>query len=110
MNAGYSRWIPSESGAGANETGRFSLVLDEIAVAGVTIDLEGEKVGAVRGAGSADRAKATAAAVPVANPRLKFRAVLLASGNFALHFVQVRRASEFAILHFGQNICTSTLL
>jgi hypothetical protein len=64
--------------------------------------------GAVFGPDSEDRAGATA--VPVANPRLKFRVVLLASGNFAPHFAQVWRVSAFAILHFEQNIVTSILL
>jgi len=36
--------------------------------------------------------------------------VLPPSGNFAPHFVQLWRVSEFAILHFEQNIGTSTLL
>jgi len=97
MNAGYSRWMPRESGAGANEP---------------TLDSASPGTRAFRGAGLDERAGATAeaTAVPGANPRLKFRVVLLPSGNFAPHFVQVWRESEFAILHFEQNIGTSGLL
>jgi hypothetical protein len=98
--------MPSESGVGAKGV-EGSSVFNEVAAAGVVLAVE---AGAGFRDGSGDRAKATAAAVRVANPMLKFRVVLLASGNLAPHFVQVWRVSAFAILHFRQNIGTSTLL
>jgi len=97
MNAGYSRWMPRESGAGANEP---------------MLGWASPGTRAFRGAGVDEPADATAevTAVPGANPRLKFRVVLLPSGNFVPHLVQVWRESAFAILHFEQNIGTSGLL
>ena len=43
-------------------------------------------------------------------PEVEIWVVLRPSGKFAPHFVQVWRESAFAILHFEQNIGTSTLL
>src|ERR1700678_1020123 len=97
MKTGFSRWIPSERGSGAKDTARDSFVSGAVAA---ETDC---------GEDSAMGARATAAAV-AAVLRLKFRAVLRPSGNLAPHLVQIWRVSEFAILHFEQNIGTSTLL